>query len=78
MPKYFFNIHNDVETRDEEGKELPDLDAAIDYAISGARSLAAETVSEGRLIGHHRIEIVDGEGKLVRRVRFDEAVDIQP
>jgi hypothetical protein len=78
MPRYFFNIHNDVDTCDEEGKDLPDLDAAITYAIAGARSLAAEAVTEGRLIGHHRIEIVDSAGELVRSVRFDEAVDIQP
>ena len=78
MPIYYFNIHNDTETFDDEGKELADLDAAIAYATAGVRSLAADTVSKGHLIGHHRIEIVDHDGKLLRTVRFDDAVDIQP
>jgi hypothetical protein len=78
MPRYFFNIRNDTDTIDEEGKELAGLDAAIDHATTGARSLAADTVTQGRLIGHHRIEIVDCDGELLHTVRFDEAVDIQP
>jgi hypothetical protein len=78
MPHYYFHIHNDDDTFDDEGEDLADLDAAIAHAIVGARSLAADTVLKGHLIGHHRIEIVDGAGKLLHIVRFDEAVEIEP
>lgn len=78
MPRYFFNIHNDTDTLDDEGKEFPNLQAAAAYAEAGARSLAADTVTKGHLVGHHRIEIVDAEGMVLKTVRFDQAVDIQP
>jgi hypothetical protein len=78
MPTYYFNVHNDEDTFDDEGKDLANLDAAITHGIAGARSLAADTVLRGHLIGHHRVEIVDDEGNLLHTVRFDEAVNIQP
>lgn len=78
MRRYFFNVHNDLDTIDHEGMEFADLGAAIAHARLAARSLAADTVRQGHLVGHHRVEIVDGDGTLLHCVRFDEAVDIQP
>lgn len=78
MPRYFFNICDDFESLDDEGKDLPDLVAAIDYAVAGARSLAAETVHEGHIVCHHRVDILDEAGAVLHAVRFDEAIIIRP
>jgi hypothetical protein len=78
MPLYYFNVYNDDVTLDYEGAELADDHAARAFAIRAARAMAAETVSHGHLIGHHRIEIVDKDQKLIDTVRFDEAIAISP
>ena len=76
MPRYFFHLHNDIETRDEEGIELPDLAAARGVAEHEARAIAAEAVANGRLCLHHSIEVTDESGASVLTVRFGEAVEI--
>jgi hypothetical protein len=48
------------------------------YALKAVRSLAADTVRHGHLVGHHRIEFVDEGQNPLGEVRFDEAVDIKP
>lgn len=78
MPLYYFNIYNDDTTLDEEGAELADEHAARAYAVKAARSLAADTVQHGHLVGHHRVEFVDKGQNPIGEVRFDEAVDIRP
>jgi hypothetical protein len=77
MPLYFFNIFNDDVTLDDEGAELIDASAARAHAIKAARSLAADTVSKGHIVGHHRIEVEDADHQLVDTVRFDDAVDMR-
>jgi hypothetical protein len=32
MARYYFHCHNGIEINDAEGKELPTLEAAFDYA----------------------------------------------
>ena len=76
MPLYYFNIYNDDTTLDEEGAELADEHAARAYAVKAVRELAAETALHGHLIGHHRVEYVDADQKVLGKVRFDEAVEI--
>ena len=76
MPRYFFHLHNDLETRDEEGLELPDLAAARDVADHEARAMAAQSVANGQLDLNHSIEVTDESGATVLVVRFGEAVEI--
>jgi hypothetical protein len=76
VPVYYFHIHNDDVTIDEEGVELSDRTAAVACAVNAARSLAAEDVLRGRLRLSDRIVIEDENHRLVREVRFDEAVQI--
>ena len=76
MPLYYFNIYNDDTTLDEEGMELADEHAARAFAVKAVRELAAETALHGHLIGHHRVEYVDADQKVLGKVRFDEAVEI--
>jgi hypothetical protein len=76
MPRYFFHLHNDLETRDEEGLELPDLAAAQKIAEQEARAMAAQSVANGRLDLKHSIEVTDASGATVVLVSFGEAVEI--
>ena len=77
MPRYFFHLHNDVDAFDEEGTELPDLEAAMAHANKQARATFAETAKdEGRVALSHRIDIADESGAIVGTVRFDEAVQV--
>lgn len=77
MPRYFFNLYNDVTALDEEGVELPGLASAQEHGMSEARVMAAESVSMGHINLDHRIEIADESGKVVRTIRFADAVTIK-
>ena len=76
MPLYYFNIDNDDDTLDDDGAELADEHAARAYAVKATRELAGETARHGHLVGHHRVEYVDADQKLLGTVRFDEAKQI--
>jgi hypothetical protein len=36
-PQFYFDLHDNKDVTDEEGKELPDLEAAHAYAMNLAR-----------------------------------------
>jgi hypothetical protein len=78
MQRFYFHLHNDVDAPDDEGKELPDIDAARAYAEANAVDLMAATLKEkGRLnLGHH-IDIEDEHGKVLATVRFRDVVAIR-
>ena len=76
MPLYYFNIYNDDTTLDDQGLELADEHAARAFAVKAVRDLASETVLHGHLVGHHRVEYVDANQKVLGEVRFSEAVEI--
>ena len=76
MPRYYFHLHNDLDVRDEEGRELPDQKAARAEAIRGARDLMAEDVKRGRLTLSHWIEVRDEAGAQLFVLRYGEAVEI--
>ena len=75
MPLYFFNLYDDLVTFDDEGRELPDLSAAMQAAEQGARELLCEQLRAGRIDLSHRIEITDGKAVL-GIVPFDEVVRV--
>ena len=76
MPRFFFRVCDDHDCEDPEGIELPDLDAAYQEAIRGARSIMAEQVNKGRLLLTGRIEIKDQSGRIALFVSFREAVEV--
>ena len=45
-PRFYFHLYNDVEARDPEGFELPNLASARMVAVHNARFTAAETIKE--------------------------------
>lgn len=77
MPRYYFHICNGTGfVQDEEGLELPDLDAARAEAVRSARSIMASDVQRGMLDLSSFIEIEDENQRLVQTLGFQEAVDL--
>lgn len=78
MQRYFFNVYNDVDVIDDEGLELPDLSAAKDEAIRGARGMMADHILAGRPVSlSHRIEVADADGKVMASMPFRELITIK-
>lgn len=77
MPHYYFHLYNDIVSMDEEGVDLPDLEAARANGIREAREMMLETVAEGRINFSHRIDIADESGAVVDTVTFAEAVKVE-
>ena len=77
MPRYFFHVYDDVIAQDEEGVELPSIEAARLNALIGARDLIAEQVRRGYFVLSHWIDVVDEQGAPVLTVAFRDAVDIR-
>jgi hypothetical protein len=76
MPRYFFHLHNDIDTTDDEGAEFPDDAAARAHAIANARDVAVESIAKGHLNLGHYIEIVREDGAPAFRVGFGEAITV--
>ena len=77
MPRYFFHLYDDIVAQDDEGMELPNIDAARLKALSGARDVIAEQVRRGYFVRSHWIDVVDVQGEPVLTVTFRDAVDIK-
>lgn len=77
MPHYRFNLYNSVGfVPDEEGRELPNVEAARGEALKAARGIIADEVLQGRIDLNGRIEVLDGEGPPILTLPFAEAVAI--
>lgn len=76
MPKFYFNLYNDVTSIDEEGLELPNAALALQRAAAIAREMAAESVRQGHLVLEHRLEVTDESGETVGAVYFRDVVRI--
>lgn len=74
--RYFFHLHNDVDCRDDEGRELIDSEAAKAAAIDEAREMASESVRKGHLDLSHYIAVDDEAGTLLFKTTFGEAVKV--
>jgi hypothetical protein len=78
MPRFYFNLANDMFVPDLEGKELPDVEAARAQAEKYARDMSAASILEqGRINFNHRIDVVDEAGEVVVTVEFAEAVKVE-
>ena len=79
MPHYYFHLHNDVDVLDEEGFDLPDVEAARAAAVKSARELmGAQIGDEGRLTLSDWIEVQDESGARILTIRFGDIVEIRP
>ena len=77
MPRYYFDIQDDLGSKDEDGLILPDLEAARSEAIKAARDLAAVQVKDGHLNLRHLIVVKDEDRQPLITVRFGEAVQVE-
>lgn len=78
MPRFYFHLHNDLETTDTEGRELPSSDAALRHAEREARVMASEAVlSRGHIVLSHSIEVTGDDGERVAQVRFGDVVTVE-
>jgi hypothetical protein len=75
MPLYFFNIRDELFTPDEEGEELPDLEAAKVRATEFALVMVAVSMAEGQHIDpNHRIEVTDQTKTVLFTVTFGDVI----
>jgi hypothetical protein len=76
MPRYFFDLYNDMVALDEEGAVLVSPEEAHERALGEAREMITASVEEHRKVDlTHRIEIRDEAGKILERIQFERAVD---
>ena len=78
MPRFYFHLRNDLSVDDEEGRELPDVEAARVQAEKYALDMSAASVLEqGKINRDHRIVVTNEAGQDVLTVRFGEVVTIE-
>lgn len=75
MARYYFHLHECGRIiHDDEGSELPTLDAARDRAVREARAIMSAEVAQGRLCLGCNIEVLDVRGRLAANIPFKEAL----
>lgn len=78
MARYYFHMRDaNGRIRDEEGVDLPDIEAARAEAMRGARSIIGHDVLAGRLDLSGAIEVVDEAGQEIHALAFVDAVSLQ-
>jgi hypothetical protein len=78
MPRYFFDLYNEMNVRDDEGQEFPDLETAKSQALKQVRKLIGGLIVEnGRIDLLHHLKLRDEAGNVVHRVEFDDAVSFE-
>lgn len=78
MARYFFHLRNSFGyVEDEEGEDLPGLDAAREAAINSIRSIVGEDIKSGVADLRGTIDVADETGRSLLQVSFDEAVEVR-
>lgn len=75
MATYFFDM-TDVDERliDEDGREIPNIEAVKSVAIGEARSIISHDAKEGVIDMRLSIAVRDEQGLEVHRLAFSDAV----
>jgi len=76
MPRYFFHVRDkdgDI-SRDEEGQDLPNLEAARAEAVSANREMLGERLLHGGSLNHRQIEIADESGTVLTVIPAGEVL----
>jgi len=78
MPRYYFDLHNDVNAIDDEGRELPDLEAVKADVLEEVRAMIKASIDEtGRIDLRHHIDVRDENDAVVYVMHFEDAVTVQ-
>lgn len=68
--RYYFHIRDGWNViPDEEGMELPSLDAARSEAYASADDIARASIQDGTNVSATAIQIADGAGNILGRVK---------
>jgi hypothetical protein len=75
MPRYYFHVREGSDlSRDEEGQDLPNADAARREAINSSREILGEKLLHGGSLNHRTIEIADATGHVVDMVNSNDVL----
>jgi hypothetical protein len=77
MPRFYFHLYNDVVTADDEGRMLPDVEAARGVAVQEAREMMTDEVLAGTINLSHRIVVADEDGQVVATISYRDAVAVR-
>jgi uncharacterized protein DUF6894 len=78
MPRYYLHIRNtDYMALDDEGTDLPDLNAARECALAAAREILAGLIRIGDEEWPESIVITDQSGTEIAAVPFRDALPAQ-
>jgi hypothetical protein len=76
MTKYFFDVRNgDIFTKDREGSEFLDDEAAMRDALVMAREFAIDDLQQPKVIADRTIEIRDLAGRSVMVFRARDVLE---
>ena len=77
MPRYFFDLYNELTVQDDEGQEFADLESAKSNALKQVRRLIGGLVVEnGRIALRHHLKVRDRRGTILHCVQFEDAVSV--
>ncbi len=75
MVKFYFNLQTDgAVSKDPEGMDLPDLDAARQEATKAAREMAAGAVAAGSEASPDNILVTDAKGVVLAAVSLADMI----
>ena len=75
MPHYYFHVREGADlSRDEEGQDLPNADAARREAINSSREILGEKLLHGGSLNHRTIEIADETGHVVDVINANDVL----
>jgi hypothetical protein len=75
--RYRLHIHcEQCFAEDEEGVNLPSLEAARQEAVRGVRSILCDELMRGELNLRGHIDVLDEAGTLVDTIKFEDAIRI--
>jgi hypothetical protein len=78
MPRYFFDLHDDYEASDPEGRDLPDLNSAKAFLVQEVREMVKSSIDEtGRIDLRHHNDLRDESGAVLYVMHFEDAVTVQ-
>jgi hypothetical protein len=63
MPRYFFDVHDGIFLRDDEGEELPDADAARMAVWNTLPAMASHREADSSMACQLRMDVRDETGK---------------
>ena len=77
MPRFFLHYREpDDLIADEEGLELPDLNAARREAARAGRDILAEKVQLQQELNHDAIEIADESGRVLETIALKDLIKL--